>query len=139
MISEKELDKLEDLLEEEIKKFTKQGGLQNILNESKALKDILESVKIIHCLREGGYSTDEGYSGNSYGYSGGWGRSRHPISYNGNVNFDGAYSGRRMSRYSGHSIHDRMIASLESLYDQATSQHEKDEISAWIGRLRTEN
>lgn len=45
-----------------------------------------------------------------------------------------------MSRgYSGHSIHDRMIAALEDVYGDAKNQHEENEIQAWIDRLRNNN
>lgn len=148
MISMKELEMTEDLLVDELKKVVKKGELKDG-TEAKALKDVLEAIKLIHCLRDGDEmeSPENGYSGYS-GYSGGWGRTRMPVNYNGNVDFNGTYgrrspmTGRYISSnggYSGHSIHDRMIASLEGLYDQAGTQHEKDEISNWIGRLRTEN
>lgn len=69
------------------------------------------------------------------------------VNYAGNMNFDGNYSGRRspstgryMSRgYSGHSIHDRMIAALEDVYGDAKNQHEENEIQTWIDRLRNNN
>lgn len=39
-------------------------------------------------------------------------------------------------RYSGHSINDRMIARLEDMYDEAKSEHEREEIRREIERLR---
>lgn len=147
MIKEKDLDNLEDLLVDEVKNFTKKGSLQNP-TEAQSLKDILEGIKIIHCIRNGGMNEeDEGYSGYS-GYSGGWGRSKMPhMPMDLNTGYPG-YSGRRSattgryissngSGYSGHSIRDRMIDSLEQLYDQAGTQHEKTELDAWINKLRT--
>lgn len=157
MIKEKDLDNLEDLLVDEGKKFVKQGSLQSPA-EAQSLKYLLEGIMIIHCIRNGGmdeeggysgYSGYAGYSGANNGYRGGWGRGKAPmqVDYSGAMDFNGTYgarmrspsTGRYISGYSGHSIHDRMIASLEPLYDQATSEHEKAEIDAWIKRLRTEN
>lgn len=39
--------------------------------------------------------------------------------------------------YSGHSVNDRMIASLEKEYDNANSEYEKDQIRKEIEHLRT--
>lgn len=39
---------------------------------------------------------------------------------------------------SGHSIKDRMIARLESMYDEAKSEHEREEIRKEIRRLEAE-
>ena len=53
-------------------------------------------------------------------------------------------TGRYISRgheegHSGHSIMDRMVASLESMYDEAKTDHEKQTVSEWINRLRSSN
>lgn len=40
--------------------------------------------------------------------------------------------------YSGHSIKDRMIAKLESMYDEATTDHERQVVDEWIERLSGE-
>ena len=49
------------------------------------------------------------------------------------------YSGRdRMSYrdgYSGHSIKDRMVARLESMMDEAKTEHERQTVEEWINRL----
>ena len=142
MVSEKTLNKAEELLETEIESIIKQGTLQNG-NGAQIFKNLLEGLKIIECIRNGGME-DEGYSGRMMPrYSGRNG----DMNYAGNMNFDGNYSGRRspatgryMSRgYSGHSIHDRMIASLENMYGEAQNQHEEEEIQRWIDRLRNNN
>ena len=83
-------------------------------------------------MRDGSYdyrSHDRGsyrYDGDSYR------RGRSPV------------TGRYISRgheegYSGHSIMDRMVASLESMYDEAKTDHEKQTVSEWINRLRSSN
>ena len=41
--------------------------------------------------------------------------------------------------YSGHSIKDRMIAKLEGMYDEAKTDHERQVIDQWIGRLEMES
>ena len=48
-------------------------------------------------------------------------------------------TGRYVSRdmgYSSHSINDKMIAKLETAYDDAQSQYEREEIRKEIDRLR---
>lgn len=146
MISHKEIDMVEDLLVDELKKVVKKGELKDA-TEAKAVKEVLESLNIIQCLREDSMNPQEeqGYSGyHMPRYSGGWGH-RMPLNYGGTVDFNGTYSGARGSHmnmnggYSGHSIHDRMIAALEPLYDNAKSEHERSEIDNWIARLRKEN
>ena len=145
MVSEKTLNKAEELLETEIESIIKQGTLQNG-NGAQIFKNLLESLKIIECIRNGGME-DEGYSGRMMPrYSGHHG----DMNYAGNMNFDGNYGGRRspatgryMSHgYSGHSVHDRMIAALEGLHDDpafAGKPYENEEINRWIYRLRTNN
>ena len=72
------------------------------------------------------YENDYGYGRNNYGYSDR--RSRSPVT--------GRYI-RRMNRgYSGHSIEDRMIASLEEQFDQAQSEHERKVIQEEIDHIR---
>lgn len=119
MISDKELDLVEDLLVDELKKTVKKGELKDG-NEAKAVKDVLEGIKAIHCIRDG--NTDSGYSGAPH-----W----HHMPNHRTVEFSGNYGG-----YSGHSIHDRMIAQLEKLYDTAGSQYEKDLIKKEISHIR---
>lgn len=69
---------------------------------------------------------DDYYHGDSYR------RGRSPV------------TGRYISRgheegYSGHSIMDRMVDRLESMYDEAKTEHEKQTVSEWINRLRNSN
>lgn len=145
MVSKKTLDKIEEILEEELNSIAKQGTLTNATG-AQAVCNILESLCKIEYLRNGGME-DEGYSGRMMPhYSGHHG----DMNYAGNMNFDGNYSGRRspatgryMSHgYSGHSVHDRMIAALEGLHDDpafAGKPYENEEINKWIDRLRTNN
>ena len=39
--------------------------------------------------------------------------------------------------YSGHSIKDRMVARLEDMMDEAKTDHERQTVSQWIDRLRS--
>lgn len=122
----------------------------------------LESLKKAYELRmeiQDCYGVDEMSdmgSYNSYGYNMG------PNSY-GHFNMRGSYdpqmsmmrgrspvTGRYISRdpmmhddmmmdnRSGHSIKDRMVARLEAMYDEAKSEHERDEIRKEIRRIESE-
>ncbi len=73
------------------------------------------------------YGDDEMYRGDSHR------RGRSPV------------TGRYISRghyddgYSGHSIKDRMVAKLESMYDEAKTDHERQTVDEWINRLQGGN
>lgn len=76
----------------------------------------------------GGESMD-----NSYGMYGARGRSPVTGRY---ISRDGAMHDDYMM--SGHSIKDRMVARLEGMYDEAKSEHERDEIRKEIRRIEAE-
>lgn len=40
---------------------------------------------------------------------------------------------------SGHSIKDRMIASLEQMYANASTDHERQVVDKWIAKMRSDN
>lgn len=40
--------------------------------------------------------------------------------------------------YSGHSINDRMIASLENMYGEAQTDHERQVVDKWINKIRAD-
>lgn len=50
----------------------------------------------------------------------------------------GRYISRDDYMMSGHSIKDRMVARLEGMYDEAKSEHERDEIRKEIRRIEAE-
>lgn len=163
MVNEKILEGMEELLCSELKRVIKQDTI-NGANEAKSVKDVLESLEIIQTIRNGMMSggMDEGYAGYAprttvplNGYSGNNNLMRGNVhgDVNGNMHgnmpdyaYGSSYGRRRSSTtgrymssgYSGHSIKDRMIASLEALYDDAGSQHEQTEIDNWINKLRSE-
>lgn len=146
---EKTLRELKETLEEEIKKIAKKNDITpaELENATKAVC-LIEKIKMIERLdmddadySEGSYSNarmrmnySNEYADNSRGRYG---------SYN-----DSSYrrgrsttTGRYMSRdgydngYSGHSIKDRMIDRLESMIDEAKTEHEKQTVMEWINRL----
>lgn len=80
-----------------------------------------------------------------YGYGGGQYpmHDSYPVSYGGrHRNAMGQFTSRMdqpyhtQDNYSGHSINDRMIDSLERMYDQAQTDHERNKIRMEIDRLR---
>ena len=70
---------------------------------------------------------------NSYGMYGERGRSPVTGRY---ISRDGGMHDDYMM--SGHSIKDRMVARLEGMYDEAKSEHERDEIRKEIRRIEAE-
>lgn len=135
---EKILTGLQDLLTEELKKIIDKGDLNS--TELDNVKDALCSIKEtleIEDMMSGGYSNASygsyAHMPRTYNIRGSYRRGRD------------ANTGRYMSMrgsgedgYSGHSIKDRMIARLEGMYDEAGSEHERQMINDWIGRLETE-
>ena len=139
MLSNSDYEALEDLLCSEIKKVVKKGEIKDA-TEVKGVKDALEAIKLIHCMRDGEWESDEklGYYPAHQGYYG-----HSPMNYGGTVDFNGTYgrrnphTGRYMSNGMpdttyGHSIKDRMVAALEPLYDKAESGYEHNMIQKAI-------
>lgn len=153
MMTKKEIESLEDLLVDEVRKVIKKGDIKDA-TEAKAVKDVVEALNYLRCMREGNDNGDGEHDNGGYSGAHMPNVTRMPVRYGyseSNMGYNHGSSGRRSSRtgryissemvndgYSGHSIRDRMIASLENLYDDAGSQHEKTEIDNWISRLRTE-
>ena len=110
--------------------------------EIKAATDAVCLLLKIKMVEEGGSEYDmDGGSFNSWPgeyYDEYSGRPR----FNGSIHMDAGRSpvtGRYISRsegYSSHSINDRMIAKLEDMYDEAKTEHEREEIRREIERLR---
>ena len=131
---EKILTGLQDLLTEELKKIVDKGDLNSA--ELDNVKDALCSIKEtleIEDMMSGGYSNASyGHMPRTYNIRGSYRRGRDANT--------GRYMSMRGSEegYSGHSIKDRMIARLEGMYDEAGSEHERQMINDWIGRLETE-
>lgn len=130
-----------EMLDEQIKKVLKKGDISPA--ELTALKEAYELRTMVKCSEEmeddGSYSMGYGsymmdprlnsYEGSSYRR----GRSQTTGRY---MSRDGGYG--NSGGYSGHSIKDRMIARLEAMYDEAKSEHERDEIQKEIRRIESE-
>ena len=138
---EKTLEYIKETLEEELKTFKKKGDIKP--EDVKVIKDALCAIKEINEMNGSGT------------YSEGTMRMNHmPYGTEGNTGYSGTnrspVTGRYVSYgtypqynygvhgYSGHSINDRMVAALEPMYDMASSEHEKQVISNWINRIRSE-
>lgn len=127
-------------------------------NELENLKNVLATIKYAACAQkdlaefedmgEGEYSM--GMNSNRRGRSSVTGRyvSRgHGGSYGDMNSYEGQGGGRGNSNryygddgmgYSGHSVHDRMIADLEREMDQASSEYERKVIMEQINKIRQE-
>ena len=136
-----ELNKiLEDLIEhttKELDKIVRKGDLTvvEVDNATKALCLIEKAEKLLY-----GESRDDMYSENGY-YIRSYddpmmsyerGRSPRTGRY---VSRDGGPYTRNNGRYSGHSVHDRMIAKLESMMAEAPSDYERQVIEDGIKKL----
>lgn len=153
MLSNSDYEALEDLLCSEIKKVVKKGEIKDA-TEVKGVKDALEAVKIIHCLKDGEWEKEDtlGYypmHQRHYDHS--------PMNYGGTVDFNGTYgnisssrnmrTGRYMTNMAngmpdttyGHSIKDRMVAALEPMYDKAESGYERNMIDKAITAVQSLN
>lgn len=136
------LDDLKASVTRELRLLNKKDTLSS--TEIKAATDAVCLLLKIKMVEEGGSEYDpDGNSFNSWrgGYYDDYsGRPR----FNGTMHMDAGRSpvtGRFISRdsgnrYSSHSISDRMIARLEDMYDEAKSEHEREEIRREIERLR---
>lgn len=153
---EKTLEFIKDKFEDELKVLKKKGDLTP--EDVKLVKEMVCTIKDINeMMKSGQYS--EGYSGTNIGNSYGDNVGNSYGTMHGNMRYSGTnrspVTGRYISNgsmngnsygheypitygYSGHSIHDRMIAALEPMYDQAKSEHERQVISNEINRIRTE-
>jgi len=117
---DKTLEYIKEMLEEELKSLRKKPSITpedvKIIREAVcAIKDINELIGM------GGYSE---------------GINRSPVT--GRYISNGTYGMNGWQHYSGHSINDRMVDALERMYDTASSEHEKQVVSNWIKRIRSE-
>ena len=156
---EKTYECLKETLEEQVKLISKQGD-KITQDEMMSLYYALKSLDKIDELMEkdmevSGKEYSEGYHGNyarnsrySRGYSNGYSDgyndghmssgNRSPVTgkYISQSPMDNRmYYGDHMY---GHSIKDRMIAKIETMYDEAKSDHEKQVIANTISRIQNE-
>ena len=52
MMTKKEIESLEDLLVDEVRKVIKKGDIKDA-TEAKAVKDVVEALHYLRCMREG--------------------------------------------------------------------------------------
>ena len=136
----------EKLLEKKIRKIVDKGDMTS--SELDNLKKALCVADMLNNMQNG---MPAGDGENSYGYSNGWNmniRRMNEMPYEYGMPTDSygrgrsPVTGRYISRgtgvtgYSGHSIEDRMIASLEQQMDSATSDYERTKIQEEINRIR---
>lgn len=124
------LENLEESVTRELRTLNQKPTLSP--TEIKAATDAMCLLLKIKMYREGGSELDmDGNSFRTWGGTNGWNSmnsmTRSPVT--------GRYVSRDMG-YSSHSINDKMIAKLETAYDDAQSQYEREEIRKEIDRLR---
>lgn len=130
----KEMDEFQSLIAKELKKINTKGELTP--NDLKVGMDILCLIEKMEKVQNGEF--DDGFSNDSYSHNGSYNRY---YSHNGTSQRRGRspMTGRFVSRdqgYSGHSVHDRMIAALEELMDQAQSDYDREVITNGIRMIR---
>lgn len=142
-MQEEKIKKVEQILERELEK-----EMDRIITSGKFepndVKTLTDAVKLMLKTKEyEEWCCDEN---NSYdnGYSSRRGRSMTTGRYvSRDMPMPGNYSMRRSHRgsydqgYSGHSISDRMVSRLEEMYDEAQTEHERQLIDEWIGRIES--
>lgn len=121
MLDEKVMKEVDDLAENVAKELKKINAKPEMSpTDLKAAMDALCALEKIEKIQNGG--DDESFASHrSYA------RMRNPM------------TGRFMDRdrgYSGHSIHDRMVAALEDLYDQAKTDYDRETITNGIRMIR---
>lgn len=146
---EDNLETLEQLLNEQIGKVATKGDIS-----PSELENMTKTLCLLEKIKD--YTEDKAWEVEEDGYS------QAPRRYVRKVYNDAHGTSHRTSRYSrrapyrmpydggdpyydrggygysGHSIKDRMIAKLESMYDEAKSDHERQIVDEWIDRLTTE-
>ena len=142
------ITKVEDILKKELKdemnkvvvsgKFTPEI-MNSLCKGSELMSNFLDLEEKLYGGNSYGYSMNDGYS-NRRGRSMTTGRyvsrDMDPMmrSY-----AEEMYPGRRSydNGYSGHSIKDRAIARLESMYDEAKTDHERKMLDGFISQLES--
>ena len=156
---EKTYECLKETLEEQVKLISKKGDKitqDEMMSLYYALKSLDKIDELMEKDMEGfGKEYSEGYHGNymrnsrySRGYSNGYSDgyndghmsngNRSPVTgkyISQNPIDNRMYYGDHMY---GHSIKDRMIAKIETMYDEAKSDHEKQVIANTISRIQNE-
>ena len=122
----KTLCDFQEMLVDEVKKISKKGDITPA--EMQPAYYAVKTIKMIDEMN-GGYGHSEGMYKHMPDYNMSYGRMRSPVT--------GRYISGGM--HSGHSIMDRMVARLESMYDEAQTENERQMVDQWIQRLRSGN
>lgn len=143
-----ELEKTQDLLTREIRKINEKNDLTpGELNSLKEAVCVMEKILKLDTMIEDAWNDDEdgeedGYSERYDGRSYRRGRDVRTGRYVSRENRH--YDDRRMNRggnsmrgMSRHSLHDRMVANLESMMDNTGSDFERQQIGEWIDKIRS--
>lgn len=155
-VVDKTLEHLKETLEDEIKKIVKKGDItpaelesvQNAVCTIDMINKMGGQDEMSYGYSERNMSYDAMPSYGRYDIRGSYGdRMYHDDYRDGGSSYRRGRSpvtGRYISRgsydgYSGHSIMDRMVAKLESMYDEAQTDHERQVVEQWINRLRQGN
>lgn len=115
----KEMSMLEERAWEDIKQLLKKENITPV--EWDNISKVVCTLKELKVMESMDVYVDE-----EYGYS----NNSMPIRYR----HDGTGMPRR--GYSGHSVHDRMIAKLEKMMDETDSDYERKQIADEISRMR---
>lgn len=135
----KTLDELNELIVKELKAMVQKGTLTP--NELESAEKAVCLMEKITRLREGNF--DDGYSGRrmprmnyDMQYDGSYERGRSPRTGR-YVSRDGYYDNYGYDYgYSGHSIEDRAVDSLERMMDTAGSDYEREQLKKFIRQIR---
>ena len=139
-------DEWKELLESELKKIRKKGEISKedlpLVKAAFSSLDHMESY--YNQCNNDGYSEGRMMYGVDEHMS--YGPNRSPVTgryISGNTSY-GPHGNMRVSYgepygYSGHSIKDRMVAKLESLYDEATTDYDRQKITNTINRIHSES
>lgn len=141
---EKLYEQLKENIEENLKPLAKKADLTS--SDLATMKEALCALKEIKMLEEGPMpEEDPGSSGYYYPRSNPMWHGSFGPNVHGNMTARSSYtnSPEYMRRNynmgsSGHSIEDRIIAHLESLYDEMPGDHEQKVLDKWISRIRND-
>lgn len=136
MLDKEVLKRLKKITENDIEKLSNKQNLTP--DEHRSLKDALINMAMLEeeCQKAMYDEEGSGYRGYSMSRS-------YPYSMG--MQYDEGYSGRRMRSpstgrymgrgYSGHSINDRIISTLEHMMDEADGDYERQTIAKYIEKL----
>lgn len=131
------LEDLESVLDKEIRTVTQKGTItpQELENMTKAvcLIEKIKEYREFMPAQDGEYSNRGSYA---MPYSRIYDNGSYRRMYD-NGSYDRGYYDDH--RYSRHSIKDRMISKLESMYDEAKTDHERQIVDEWIRRIGSES